>query len=206
MPLSHLNEIILSQLFVTGNFIDNLLQNLSNRFPEEAQKNSKALDGVLNPKRLPQGHEEIGSHGHDSLHHLLDFYVPQGQDVDPQHTLEGKICRQRCMQEFLSFKHFMSLHKAKEFLEFLEFLLISHSEDYPDFAVFAEIALVVPLNSASCERGFSCQNKIKTKTRNRLGEGQLERMMKITINGPHFAQFDYTDAKANFRALKDRRM
>ena len=110
------------------------------------------------------------------------------------------------MQDFLPFKHFMSLHKAKEFLEFLEFLLISHSEDYPDFAVFAEIALVVPLNSASCERGFSCQNKIKTKTRNRLGEGQLERMMKITINGPHFAQFDYTDAKANFRALKDRRM
>ena len=164
----------------------------------------KALDDVLNPKRLPHEHGEIGSHGHDSLRHLLDFYVPQ--DIDAQVTLEGRICRQRCMQDFLPFKHFMNLHKAKEFLEFLEFLLTTHSEDYPDFAVFAEIALVIPLNSALCERGFSCQNKIKTKHSNRLGDGQLERLMKITINGPHFAQFDYSDAKANFSSLKDKRM
>ena len=70
--------------------------------------------------------------------------------------------------------------------------------------VFAELALVVPLNSASCERGFSAQNKIKSKSRNRLRDEQVDRLMKITINGPHYAEYDYTAAKNNFRAMKDR--
>ena len=60
------------------------------------------------------------------------------------------------------------------------------------------------VNSASCERGFSAQNKIKSKSRNRLRDEQVDRLMKITINGPHYAEYDYTAAKNNFRAMKDR--
>ena len=109
----------------------------------------------------------------------------------------------RCRQDCLAYKHFVGLHRNKSFRELCEILIKDESDVFPDF-VFAELALVVPLNSASCERGFSAQNKIKSKSRNRLRDEQVDRLMKITINGPHYAQYDYTAAKNNFRAMQDR--
>ena len=108
----------------------------------------------------------------------------------------------RCRQDFLAYKHFVGLHRNKSFPEFCEILIKDQSDVFPDF-VFAELALVVP-NCASCERGFSAQNKIKSKSRNSLRDEQVDRLMKITINGPHYAEYDYTAAKNNFRAMKDR--
>ena len=75
---------------------------------------------------------------------------------------------------------------------------------FSQILLFLQRALVVPLNSASCERGFCAQNKIKSKSRNRLRDEQVDRLMKITINGPHYAEYDYTAAKNNFQAMKDR--
>ena len=74
-----------------------------------------------------------------------------------------------------------------------------HNE-YPDYVVLGQLAMSVPLNSASCERGFSTQNLSKNKARNRLGQDTLQDIMKITINGPHFAEFDYTQTALKFRA------
>ena len=104
----------------------------------------------------------------------------------------------------LAYKHFVGLHRNKSFPEFCEILIKDQSDVFPDFIVFAELALVVPLNSASCERGFSAQNKIKSKSRNRSRDEQVDRLMKIAINCPHYAEYDYTAAKNNFQAMKDR--
>lgn len=159
------------------------------------------MDTILNPQRVPVNANDIGAYGHDMLQLLLDTNAPQnGQGV----TLNDKIDVARCNRDFLPFKHFMCIHNNMQCANFLEFLMMHHKDDYPDFAIVAEIALVIPLNSAACERGFSAQNRIKTKSRNRLGEAQVDKLMKININGPHFAQFDYSDAKANFRAMKNR--
>ena len=68
-----------------------------------------------------------------------------------------------------------------------------------------EFYLCVPLNSVPAERGFSKQNIQKTKLRNRLGENQLQEIMRVSINGPDFATYDYTGAAARFNAMADRR-
>ena len=90
------------------------------------------------------------------------------------------------------------------FAESCRKLIVEHADDFPDYIVFAKIALVVPLNSASCERGFSAQNRIKSKSRNRLDDDQVDRLMKISVNGPHFAEYDFTSAKIHFRNMKQR--
>ena len=43
-------------------------------------------------------------------------------------------------------------------------LLIRHGGDYPQACRLAEIGLCMPVSTASCERGFSLQNRIKVKS------------------------------------------
>ena len=62
-----------------------------------------------------------------------------------------------------------------------------------------ELLLVVPLNSAICERGFSAQNLIQTKHRNRLFDKRQNQLLRISINGADNAQFDFfANAAENF--------
>ena len=77
---------------------------------------------------------------------------------------------------------------------------------FPDFVIMAKFYLSIPLNSAACERGFSVQNNIKTKSRNRLGGERLDEIMRIRINGPPVSDFRYDEAAAIFRAQRDRRL
>jgi len=54
-------------------------------------------------------------------------------------------------------------------------LLIRHVGDYPQACRLAEIGLCMPVSTASCERGFSLQNRIKVKSRTNLLPANLER-------------------------------
>ena len=65
----------------------------------------------------------------------------------------------------------------------------------------------MPLNSATatCERGFSAQNITKPKLCSRLGDGHLNELTIISVNGQDFYVFDYyEDAAQHFRADTDR--
>ena len=73
------------------------------------------------------------------------------------------------------------------------------------FSTLANIALIIPVSSASCERGFSCQNRIKTGLRNRLSKENLENLMKVAIEGASLAKFDFERAKQIFKGHRHRR-
>lgn len=191
--VKHCHQGKLSVAAATRTFLQNLIENIAQRFPEETEKILKALDKILNPKNYPQQLNTIAAYAVEDIELLIAHYrLPDAA---------------RCRQDFLAFKHFVVGHKDRcSFADFCKLLINEHHDEFPDFANFACIAIVIPLNSASCERGFSAQNNIKTNSRSRLGDDQVERLMKISVNGPHFAQFDYTDAKQKFRAMKNRKM
>ena len=67
-------------------------------------------------------------------------------------------------------------------------------EQFPTFATLANIALIIPVSRASCERGFSCQNRIKTGLKNRLSMENLENLMKVAIEEAPLAEFDFKRA------------
>ncbi|MCO5556716.1 hypothetical protein L7F22_010267 [Adiantum nelumboides] len=52
---------------------------------------------------------------------------------------------------------------------------------------------IIP-GTASCERGFSKQNLIKSKLRNHLNVRTVESLMRISIEGPSLRDFDFLDA------------
>jgi len=68
------------------------------------------------------------------------------------------------------------------FDSFVEILLNDSPEVYPDLVVLASVALVIPVSSAPCERGFSQQNILKSKLRNRLTPDRLDMLLWQQIN------------------------
>lgn len=67
-------------------------------------------------------------------------------------------------------------------------------EKYPNLLCLAQIAMLQCCSTAVCERGFSVQNIIKRKLRNRMETVNLDALMRISIEGPTLATFDFTEA------------
>ncbi|KAJ8313839.1 hypothetical protein KUTeg_008400 [Tegillarca granosa] len=73
-------------------------------------------------------------------------------------------------------------------------LAIKQGSNFPIVKDIAMRFLCLPVSSVECERGFSKQNLIKTKLRNRLATKVLENLMIISIDGPDQSDFCFTKA------------
>jgi len=84
-------------------------------------------------------------------------------------------------------------------------LLLRHRDDFPEACKLAEIGLTMPVSTASCERGFSLQNRIKVKSRTRLLPENLEMLMKLAV-APDLEQFPINRAVAHWYNARRRRL
>ena len=84
-------------------------------------------------------------------------------------------------------------------------LIIRHQNDYPQACKLAEIGLTLPVSTASCERGFSLQNRIKVKSRTRLLPENLEMLMKLALV-PDLEHFPLGNAVSHWYSERRRRI
>ena len=175
---------------VRGSFLDKLIENLETRFPENELHILECFDKVFNPKRYPDNN--LLAYGRDQLNTLCDHY-------------SNLVTVERCKGQFLQFKHFVVSHKQDygDFEKFTKLILTDYADVYPDLVLLASIALVIPVSSAPCERGFSQQNILKSKLRNRLNPDRLNRLLMIRLNGPD-EDMDFNSAARAFGSMKDR--
>lgn len=85
-------------------------------------------------------------------------------------------------------------------------LAIRKKDVYPAAGEAAERFLLAPISTVDCERGFSKQNLIKTCLRSRMSIKSLDRLMRITIEGPDIRQFPFDKAFKKWAAVKNRRI
>ena len=52
---------------------------------------------------------------------------------------------------------------------------------FPNLYKLVKVYIVQPHSSIECERGFSAQNRIKSKARNRLSVPRLELLMRLSL-------------------------
>ena len=123
------------------------------------------------------------------------------RNVDP--LIDPEVTR----ADYLQFKFLLNTNRLLNMQEFSKKFLTDEGlcEQFPTFTALANIALTIPVSSAACERGFSCQNRIKTGLRNRLSEQNLDSLMKVAIEGPPLAEFDFQKAKDIFNEQCRRR-
>ena len=176
---------------VRRGYLNQLINNLHDRFPEDDLELLECFDVICNPRRLPDDVRELGNHGIQQLNKLY-------------HHFETVLDYDRCKNQFLQSKHLVRSYRAMDFKQFTSTLIHEYKHVHPDFVQLALISLVIPVTSAPCERGFSVQNSIKTKLRNRLNPEWLNRVMMVRLVGPHFEDVDFLTAAKAFSAMKTR--
>ncbi|WAR31457.1 hypothetical protein MAR_033999 [Mya arenaria] len=65
---------------------------------------------------------------------------------------------------------------------------------------------VIPMTSVQCERGFSTQNRIKSKGRTSIKCTTLDDLMRISEDVPALRDFDFSRALAKWKAEKVRKL
>jgi hypothetical protein len=69
-----------------------------------------------------------------------------------------------------------------------------------------ELALLLPVATASIERAFSAMNIIKTDLRNRINDEWLKDLTLCYIEKEIFRELDHEKIKRTFQSMKDRKM
>ena len=99
-----------------------------------------------------------------------------------------------------SYRHMNLANFAASFFE------CDHATTFPHLAVLISVAVTLPVTNAGCERRFSTQNWLKTKLRNRLLQGKLEILMRLSIEDPAVQDFNYSQALAVWKGRKAHRL
>ncbi|XP_069105241.1 zinc finger protein 862-like [Argopecten irradians] len=153
-------------------FVQHIVRELCERFPENDLLALKDLNKILNPKMLPAGANDLREHGVESLERIVEKY--QGGE-------DNLIERERAFGQYIHFKFFLNSKRHMSVTDLC--LLISDSciEQFPDFHVMANIFLTVPMTSVPCERGFSLQNQHINKSTNRRSVSSVSNRMTIAF-------------------------
>ena len=77
---------------------------------------------------------------------------------------------------------------------------------FSQLAKLAAIGVLIPVSTAECERAFSTMNRIKTDLRNHLKTSSLDCLMRISIEGPPIAQFNFERAADIWGGMHKRRI
>ena len=174
------------QVFINAGqaFLDSFIEILQERFPSETLNICKALDLVVNPQSLPQS--DIAAYGVDALNKLIKNYGQQktvvgNKNVNP--LIDPEVTR----VDYLQFKFLLNTHhllSMQEFSKKFPTRMKVSVNSFPTYKTLVNIALTILVSSAACERGFSCQNRIKAGLQNRLNEQNQDNPMKVAIEGP----------------------
>ena len=97
--------------------------------------------------------------------------------------------------EWMTLKHVL----VKDFNTTVEAMQTLASDDilssfYPAFSKLSSIALILPVSTAHCERGFSTLKRIKTAPRNRLKTQTLDMLIHTSSEGSEITKFNFDHA------------
>ncbi|CAN0278118.1 unnamed protein product, partial [Scytosiphon promiscuus] len=163
------------------NLAVNALDQLKERFPDVGILERCAL---FDPQRFPTDEGDICDYGVDEITALGEHYGKQ-HGVVPPVVDRDDLCR-----EWYHAKNIMFDRARKNLSEmfidlYAEFWSKVRSSNegsrFPNLYKLVKIYIVQPHSSIECERGFSAQNRIKSKARNLLQVDGLELLMRLSL-------------------------
>lgn len=183
---------LFSRLSVT--FLGHVVENLQSRFPQTILISAMA---ILDPRSLPSDNSDLASYGMQELDQLIQHFA---QCPELQIT-------QSCKEEWPCLKQLASAsYKSHSVEDFWAVVAQKHKDQFPCLLKLAHACLTLPVSTVCCERGFSTQNRIKTKLRNRMKMRRLDVLMRISEEGPPVKDLDFSKPIEMWCKLKDRRI
>ena len=188
-------------------FIDNLTEQITARFPQESQDLVDAFS-ILSLRGVSfMTSEELSNYGNVQLLKLLNHFGQERSNergvifpavVNPtQAKVEWSLLKDVVKEQ----------HYPTEKLSTLWSCIVKfHADTFPNLLKLAELAVILPLQTADVERGFSAQNLTKTAHRNRMEAETLDNLMTISVEGPSVESYDFNKAVLLWRGKKERRI
>ena len=178
-------------------FIDNILENLDTRFPDDVQSLVSAFSvlGVRGLRFVSQ--DDLQSYGTEKIMTLFEQYKASDYIAH-----ESGILRQEwsCLKKLIIEQQY-GYSKMGELWQIISDF---HSDTFPNLLKLANIGLALTVHTSDVERGFSAQNLVKTNMRNRISSQKVEQVITVKLNGPELSEFDYSRALKKFREMKKR--
>ncbi|XP_070575181.1 E3 SUMO-protein ligase KIAA1586-like [Ptychodera flava] len=179
-------------------FVNKLISNIRSRFPEKG-----ILDAFyILAMRTIRFESDVNSYGAEEIETLLNFYgekqTHKGTQSDP--LLQKNLIRTQWLQAKLIVKS--AKYPVDNMANLWTLLHQHHAEEIPELIKLAQIALVLPLHTAGCERVFSQQNIILTKLRNRLSPQHCDRLLRVRLQGRGLKAHDFEGSLKKFHDKK----
>ena len=161
-----------------------IMSRLDERFPKDDMKILQAME-ILNPQKMPEGANRLGGYGDAEIDVIINHYGEASGGVAA--AMDGDALR----RQWRLFKHTLHTYKQRGVAmrdAFAELLppMAKHGELPSEIEKLICLKLIMTLNTACCERGFSRMKLIKTYLRNRLYIETLDALMTIAMVGPEF--------------------
>ncbi|XP_046327844.2 uncharacterized protein LOC124111963 [Haliotis rufescens] len=179
-------------------FLQNLMSELECRFPAVATDVVTCMS-VLSLRGLSFLSEDARKHwGTEQLQNIIDFYsLGDKAFVDAEETLrEWSMCKDMVHQQH---------YPCTSICQLWQILTSRHPDTFPNLCKIAQVAVLLPLQTATVERGFSVQNLIKRSHRNRLSSQRLDTLMQLAL-GPPVREVSLAPAVTKWRRDKKRKL
>ena len=168
---------------VRDTFCEKLSNNISDRFPRESVDVATSFH-VFGMRPLSfLSDEQKEEFGNREVEILLEHYGNEKKigDVVSQPMVNTEACRAEwSMAKRIVMQQLCPRDSTKILLKLLH---DNHKDSLPNLMTLANLALIMPYQTADCERGFSCQNGIKTSRRSRMEEETMNTLMTIKVEG-----------------------
>ncbi|KAG1673328.1 Multidrug resistance-associated protein 4 [Nymphon striatum] len=179
---------------VLTKIVDYISKRFENIQKDEVLKSAQLLDPVLYQMlRINVAFETFGKEAVSTIAKQLAV---------PLQT--AKFDAERVHAEWLDLKVFVKRNpviRVKTFSAVWNDILSLHRARFPNMSLIGELVLVLPLNAACCERGFSQMKIIKSDWRSSMTPKTLDSLMRIVIDGPDIDTFD--PSRSNFLSIEE---
>ena len=181
---------------IQAKYIHAIVTVLQNRFPDV--ENLDAFS-IFDPQKLTvsESDDDLAAYGQERLEYLTSAY-DDGVNPDVECTSEWEGLKRLIVNNFSN----MSMRQMTNLL----CTDTSLQDMYPHLSKLASIAALVPVSTAECERSFSTMNRVKTKLRNRMKMSTLDSLIRISVEGAPFSQFNFERAANIWATLRNRRL
>ncbi|MGH0163340.1 UNVERIFIED_CONTAM: hypothetical protein FKN15_048532 [Acipenser sinensis] len=185
---------------VRANYIQELIDALIARFPENYIDILTCIDTHLNPEKYPNADSDLQQYANPAINVVIDHFGKEKETEDLSITAPV-INAQDARKDTPNMMRTLRGYGGLNFQSACSVLVRDYNQIYPDWAKLAKIALVIPVPA---QTGFSLQNRIKNASRRRLTEEKATRLMRIASANRDINNFDFERASRHFLCEKTR--
>ena len=159
--------------------IEETVAYLHTRF-ENFDKKPLSCFEIFDISKLPHDREEIAVYGDDEVESLVEHFTAVLSEEEINEIPE----------EWPDLKIWMSAHRGSSHLVDLYGDLIRENPQHlSHILVLVQLLLTISPSTASCERGFSCMNRVKNSQRTCLKNDILNYLMQLSSNGCEVSEY-----------------